>query len=368
MHRIGGIALKKKCKNVDITDYDFILQSVNDCFKNKKKTRNDILRIKEEIGTNEEIATVLKKEIINEKLELKPIWYRDKFDNNSQKWRKIGIQDIKQQMCDYIAVNGLKELERCLGHYQCASVKGKGQIYCAKAIASHIKDDSVKYYCKLDIRKYYESIPTEKLMEWLRKRVKNDKLLWLIQALIDTFNNGLSIGSYLSQHLGNLYLSDIYHELESLAKTRRGKRIKTVSFQAFYMDDILIVGKNSMELTKAANLIVDRCKEKGLEIKPTWSCQKIDSSFIDMAGYRIYRDHMTVRRGTMKKIRRTFVRYNAGSKTRARRVISHYGIVKHADSYKFCHKYDVYKKLKSAKEVVSGGKKKSRVRQKDGKS
>ena len=120
---------------------------------------------------------------------------------------------------------------------------------------------------------------------------------------------------------------------------------------------------------KAANLIAEMCREKGLEIKPTWSCQKIDSSFIDMAGYRIYRDHMTVRRGTMKKIRRTFVRYDADSKIRARRVISHYGIIKHADFYKFCHKYDVHKKLKSAKEVVSkSGKKKNCVRQKDAES
>ena len=362
--------MKRKCKNVDITDYDFILQAINDCLRNKRKNRNDILRIRKEIGTNEEIAKVLQREIVDGKLELKPIWYREKFDDNSQKWRKIGIQDIKQQMYDYIAVNGLAELERSIGHYQCASVKGRGQIYCAKAIASHIKDKSVKYYCKMDIRKYYESIPRDKLMDWLRKRVKNDKLLWLVETMLDTFEYGLSIGSYLSQHLGNLYLSDIYHELEALSKTRRGKRIKTVSFQAFYMDDILITRTNSRELVKAANLIVDRCKEKGLEIKPTWSCQKIDGSFIDMAGYRIYRDHMTVRRGTMKKIRRTFVRYDTKnkSKTRARRVISHYGIVKHADSYKFCHKYDIYEKLKSAKEVVSGEKKKNRRRRKKRKS
>ena len=362
--------MKRKCKNVDITDYDFILQSVKDCFANKKKYRNDIVRIREELGSDEEIAKVLQKELLEEKLVLRPIWYHLKYDDNSQKWRNIGIQDIKQQMYDYIAVNGLAELERSIGHYQCASIKSRGQVYCARAIGSHIKKDSAKYFCKMDIRKYYESIPKDKLMQWLRKRVKNDKLLWLIQTLIDTFPNGLSIGSYLSQHLGNLYLSDIYHKLETLTKTRRGKKNKVVTFQAFYMDDILIVGKNSRELVKAANLVVEMCAEKGLEIKPTWSCQKIDGSFIDMAGYRIYRDHMTVRRGTLKKIRRTFIRYEKKPNlTRARRVISHYGIVKHSDSYIFCHKYDAYKTLKNAKEVVSKHeKKKNRIRQKNGES
>lgn len=112
--------MKRKCKNVDITDYDFILQSVKDCFANKKKYRNDIVRIREELGSDEEIAKVLQKELLEEKLVLRPIWYHLKYDDNSQKWRNIGIQDIKQQMYDYIAVNGLAELERSIGHYQCA--------------------------------------------------------------------------------------------------------------------------------------------------------------------------------------------------------------------------------------------------------
>lgn len=207
----------------------------------------------------------------------------------------------------------------------------------------------------MDVRKYYESIPHDKLMIWLKTRVGNKKLLWLIERLISEFDSGLSIGSYLSQHLGNLYLSDIYHMLESVHKVRRGKSYKIVDFQAFYMDDILFVGKNSRELIKVAHMVIDELNKLGLEVKENWSCFKIDSSFIDMAGFRIYRDHMTVRRATLKKIRRTYMRVNKNPKSLSgsRRIVSQYGILKHSNSKKFCEKYNVYQKLNKAKGVVS---------------
>lgn len=347
--------MKRKCKNIDITDIDFIENAVRDSLRNKKKTRNDIQRIFAEYGTVKNIAKQLQKELVEEKLEIPKIWYKKKYDQGSRKWINIGIQDIKHQMFDYIAVNGLEELERRIGKYQCASIKGRGQIYCAHAIQNHIQDTSIKYAVQMDIKKYYESIPHDKLMEWLTKRVGNNKLLWLIERLIGEFDNGLSIGSYLSQHLGNLYLSDIYHMLENVHKTRRGQVYKIVSFQAFYMDDILFVGKNSRELIKVAQMIINELNKLGLDVKKNWSCFKIDDSFIDMVGFRIYRDHITVRRNTLKKIRRTYLRFNKNphSLTRSRRIVSQYGILKHSNSKTFCGKYGVYQKLKKAKGVVS---------------
>lgn len=347
--------MKKKCKNVDITNFDFILKSVEQCFQNKKKNRTDILKIREEVGTNVDIALMLQKELINKDIKLKPIWYRTKYDSASRKWRTIGIQDIKQQIYDYIAVNGLEELMRRVGKYQCASIKGRGQVYCAKAIYNHIQNPSIKYACKFDVRKYYESIPQDKMMEWLRKRVKNDLLLWLIETLIHTFKKGLSIGSYLSQHLGNLYLSDVYHKIESIHAVRRGKKIKIVSFTCTYMDDLLITGSNSRSLIKVGHIVENMCSEKGLTIKDTWSCFKIDDSFIDMVGYRIHRDHITIRRCTLKKIRRAIIRFehNPTSLSLAKRVNSYKGILDHSDSYQFCKKYNVYETIRKARRLVS---------------
>nr|DAH79402.1 MAG TPA: hypothetical protein [Bacteriophage sp.] len=361
--------MKRKCKNVDIANIEFIEIAVKDCLKNKKKTRSDIVNIFNEYGNVHGIAVQLQKEILDRKLELKPIWYKEKWDETSAKWRNIGIQDIKQQMYDYVAVNAMGDLLKRVGKYQCASIKGRGQIYCVKALYRKIQDKRIRYACSFDVKKYYESINRNKLMEWLAKHIKNDELLWLIETLINTFNKGLSIGSFLSQHLANLYLSDMYHAItESMYRIRNKKngkslRVNLVNACYMYMDDIHIVGTNSKDLIKAALRIVSMAKDIGLTIKSNWRCYRIDDEFIDLCGYRVYRDHIEVRRTTLKRIRRAYIRYEKkpNNKQLARRVISHYGILKHSDSYIFCHKYNVYKLLKIARKVVSNDSKSRRT-------
>ena len=351
--------MKRKCKQVDITDLGFIENAINDCMTKKNKSvvekRTDIKRIFDKYGDVHNVAIQLKKELECKNLELKPIRYKKVFDYGSNKVREIALQDIKNQFYDYIAVNGLKDLENTLGKYQCASIKNRGQEYCARAIYGHIQDRNVKYAIKLDIRKYYESIDRNKLMNWLKKRIKNDMLLWLIEQLLYTFKNGLSLGSYLSQFLGNLYLSDIYHNVESMHYKRRNKLIKSVSFVCFYMDDILIVGSNSRKLINVAKQIEIYCLDKGLQIKPNWSCININDGFIDMAGYRIFKTHITIRRATFKKIRRAYLRADRKPHdiVYARRVISYQGKLKYSKSSKFCSKYNVYKVFKKAKGVLS---------------
>ena len=258
-------------------------------------------------------------------------------------------------MYDYITVNAMVDLIPCIGKYQCASIKGRGQLYCKNAIYNHIQNKNAKYACKFDIKKYYESVNHDDIMRWLSKRIKNELLLWLIHELLKTFKSGLSIGSYLSQTLANLYLSDIYHKIEQVHIVRRGKKRKVVLFQAFYMDDILIVGSNSRELIKVGNMIVDECAKKCLSIKPNWRCFEIESSFIDMVGYRIYKDHVTLRRCNMKKSRRAVIRYSHKPKNihLARRVLSYSGMIKYSDSVLFCIKYNVNKYVKKARKVVS---------------
>lgn len=80
------------------------------------------------------------------------------------------------------------------------------------------------YVAKADVHHCFESIDRAKLLAWMRVRVKNPKLMWLVETLLMTFEKGLSIGSYLSQHLCNLYMSIIYHYMsEEVYAERRHK-------------------------------------------------------------------------------------------------------------------------------------------------
>lgn len=350
--------MKRKCKDIDITNIELIKSAYKECLKNKNKKRRDVKEVLS-IG-QDEYCRMLQKELIDENLKLKQIWYSVKLDSSNKKERRIGIQDIKQQIYDYIAIEGLKPMLTRIGPHQYSGIPGKGQIRGAYQIKKWLQDDRLRYYCKLDIQKCYESVDCEKLILFLEKHIKNDKLMWLIKTLISTFDVGLSIGSYLSQYLCNLYLSELYHfiyeRMYRIRKKRNGmtKRVNLVHKCLFYMDDILILGSNKKDMHKAIQLIVGKAKEMGFKIKENWHLYRT-SSFIDMMGYKIYRDHITVRKRVFLRIRKTVykLRRKGMSVVLARKIVSYHGMLKHSDSYRFIKRYNWNMLLKAAKEIIS---------------
>lgn len=102
--------MKRHCKNIDITDLDFIKQAINDCMKNKTNKRHDIQVFWRKYKTIDAAAQQIQDEIINRDLRIPVIYYRDKVDAASGKLRVIGIQNIKQQIYDYICVNAMKDV------------------------------------------------------------------------------------------------------------------------------------------------------------------------------------------------------------------------------------------------------------------
>ena len=390
--------MKKYCKDVDISDRSLISRAAYNCLADKYN-RNDTLRLFSDISgltTNqvhciyyrygkgalfwivEAIIDIVRNEIINRELVLPPIFYKEKRDSSSFKLRRIGIQNVKQQIYDYIAVEAIKPFLKRIGTYQCASIPGRGQIYGIRSIKRWLKNKQLSYVGKADIKKCYESIDRERLMRFLELHIKNEAILWLIRTLIYTFEKGLSIGSYLSQFLCNLYLSQLYHYIaEGTHKIRKHKRpnkfgkmqsiVRRVYKQLFYMDDLLILGKSAKDVHKAMKLIIKYAKEKlGLTIKENWVVCKSnicvrqdDKHFVDMMGFRVYRWRVTIRRKVFKRIRRIYMRVNKRIKTHkyipvssAKRVISYFGEINEMNSRRFNKKYNVYIILKKSKEVI----------------
>lgn len=384
--------MKRYCKNVDITDRKLIRKAVYKCLRNKYK-RNDVLKmfseysglpkdfIKgafKEFGLRalqpfaEMVIDGIREELMQNNLKFKPIWYKEKVDASSQKVRRIGVQNIKQQIYDYIAVEALEDFLKRIGEYQCAAIKNKGQSYGIKAIKRWMRNKSIRYAGQCDITKCYPSIDRAKLMEFLRKYIKNEPLLNLIEKLIGTFEAGLSIGSYLSQYLCNVFLSQIYHEIAEkmyrIRKKRDGttQRINLVLHQIFYMDDILILGSNAKDIHKAMKLITEKAKELGLKIKDNWIVfttvmkRKDDGHFIDMMGVRIYRHHITIRRRVFLRVRRAYKRAQTLIKQKkkvplwlARKCVSYKGILDHTNSQKIKRKYQTEQTIKICKGVIS---------------
>lgn len=384
--------MKTYCKKVDITDRKLIQRAVYKCLKKKYK-RNDvhrmfaeytglsadfIRRVLNEFGIKglkplvEMVIDGVREEIIQNNIKFKPIWYKNKIDASSQKVRRIGIQNIKQQIYDYIAVEAMGDILKRIGEYKCAALKGRGQSYGIKAIKRWMRNKNIRYTGQCDIKKCYPSIDRNKLLEFLEKRIKNKPLLGLIRRLVMTFDTGLSIGSYLSQYLCNLFLSQVYHAVAErmyrVRKKRNGtkKRINLVKHQLFFMDDMLILGTNASDIHKAMDMIMQKAKEMGLEIKDSWSVfttvskSKDDGHFIDIMGVRIYRQHTTIRRRVFLRVRRAYKNALALIKQSknvplwlARKCMSYKGILDNTESHNIKKKYNTNKTIRICKGVIS---------------
>lgn len=366
--------MKRLCKDIDITDISLIRRAVYKCLERKYK-RNDTIKyfsqvsgvsedtlrnILEDYGKEalypvvDKICDILREEIISGNISFPKIWYQEKIDGSSGKVRRIGIQNVKQQLYDYIAVEGLHPVICRIGEYQYASIKSRGTTKGKDVISRWIRNKEMRYFVKLDVRKCFESIDHENLMRFLNRHIKNDYLIRLIQTLIDSFEQGLSIGSYLSQYLCNLYMSTLYHHIkEDLHKTRRGKRINLVKHCLIYMDDILMIGSSRKDLEKATKSVMRKASEMGLTIKSNYQVRQIDGNCIDMLGYKIYRTHTEIRGRIFLRVRRSFRRAGKNITLQiAKKCLSYYGYLKHTNSRRIERKWKVRKIIKKCKGVI----------------
>lgn len=100
--------------------------------------------------------------------------------------------------------------------YSC--IKHRGIHEALHNVKEALKDvDNTTYCLKLDIRKFYPSIDHEVLKSIIRKKIKDWKLLQLLDEIIDSAE-GVPIGNYLSQFFANLYLTYFDHWLKCAGK------------------------------------------------------------------------------------------------------------------------------------------------------
>lgn len=404
--------MKRCCKSVDIFSNDFIEKATYSALDEKWR-RSDVARyfadftnvwsasgIKRMLcvpdqrkwiyGLIQTSAETLRCEIRERNIKIMPIKYSLRKDGPSGKLREIGVESVKQLILDEVTNLGCEELwKKKIGYHQYASIAGKGQTNGKKAIEKQIRKKYLisRYAWQGDIRHCYQSVVVRKLKRMLKRDVANEVLLFLLFFLIDTYKEGLNIGSGLSQYLCNYYLAAAYHYILSLHKIRKHKDGSTSSrkliyFALFYMDDILIIGSREADVKRAATLLIKYLKdERGLEVKPDAELFRIDyfensekdyktylerdkaerrGKPIDMMGYVVYRDHTVIRSGTFLRARRAYAKawrfMHAGLDiplNTARKCVSYYGWFKNSDSKYVMHKYHIEELHNRSKEVIS---------------
>ena len=369
--------MKKKCKQIDITDYATVLPWVKDCvLRHKKRYDFKALLIRHGVSRenyfkaletydysifDEAIDSIAKEacdRIRERNLDLPPVHIRKMMDTTTGKIRDIGKESAMQQVYDHIAVHSCEEIFRCrMVEQQMSSIQGRGQIKGLQLIRKYIQEDNrsiryakchglkydskCKYHVKLDIRKCYPSADMEIFMKLLEHDCANEDILWLWRTLLESHKvdgyTGFMIGALPSQWACQVMLSYIYRKAMSICKMRRGKRIRSVSHMIMFMDDMLLFSSNRQALLSAVKEITIYAKENlGFEIKQNFHIKDLDLERVDMMGYTVYRNGKAEMRGRnfihSRRLMLRFIRTGRLVVPQAKRLVSFKGFWKYSDS------------------------------------
>lgn len=201
--------------------------------------------------------------------------------------------------------------------YSC--IKNKGIHAAAAAVRRALKDTAGTRYClKLDIRKFYPNVNHEILKSLLRKKIKDQDLLWLLDGIIDSAD-GLPIGNYLSQYFANFYLSYFDHWI---------KEERRVKYYFRYADDIVVLYAEKPYLHELLFEIRTYLeKNLKLHIKENYQIFPVNARGIDFVGYVFYHTHVRLR----KRIKQNFARMLSKNPNQAS-IASYRGWLKHCNA------------------------------------
>lgn len=209
------------------------------------------------------------------------------------------------------------------------------------------------YYLKLDISKYFYRVDHAVLMDILSRRIKDERLLWLLETIINSedtrfglpagmspdecpedmwlYDVGMPIGNLTSQLFANIYLN----ELDQLCKHELH-----LHYYIRYMDDVIILLDSKEELGRIKAEIEAFLHDiLHLDLNSKTAIRPVRVG-IDFVGYRIWATHRKLKKQTARRMIRCVKDMcedlSAGEITKEnfdRRTASYKGVLRHCNSY-----------------------------------
>lgn len=266
-----------------------------------------------------EFEKSLKENLILLRIELllhsyRPLPLRDKIINEPRT-RRISISNFRDRVVHHAICNIIEPIfdKRFIAD-SFANRKGKGTLAAMKRLNCFMDKVSKNntavhkfggnnirgFFFKGDIKKYFDNVSHEKLMQIISLTINDKELLFLIRKILENHTAkkdgcGMPLGNLTSQFFANVYLNEldlfVKHDLKAKHYIR-------------YVDDFVIL-HNNFELLEDFKERIDYFLKEKLLIELNHDKSKIIplSRGIEFLGYRNYAYHKLLR---MRNLRRAY--------------------------------------------------------------
>jgi RNA-directed DNA polymerase len=222
----------------------------------------------------------------------------------SREMRPLGIPTVR----DRVVQTALRNVLEPIFEVRFASTSygfrpGRG---CKDALrrVQHLLDAGYIWVVDADIRKYFDSIPHDRLMAEVEKEVADGRVLGLLRAYLGagifdgleewTPEEGTPQGAVISPLLANIYLHPV--DLQMAATGFEMVR---------YADDFVIMCRSLAEAEIALQTVRGLIEERGLSLHPekTRIVDVTEPGGFDFLGYHFERGYRWPRKKSMKKLK-----------------------------------------------------------------
>jgi RNA-directed DNA polymerase len=290
-------------------------------FKLGKSRKKDIVYFEYHLENN---IFCLHKDLQEFKYKHSEYKYFQVFDNKKRDIYKADVRDRIIHQIVYKYLVSLYEPIFIADSY--SSRKNKGHHRAINTLKYFIKLASPEENCfvlKCDIKKYFNNINHNILLEVIKQKVVCAKTFNIIEEVVRSFDNNtgeriksVPLGNITSQIFANIYL----HNLDLYIKKELGCR-----FYIRYNDDFVIISNNIKKLEDLRFKIIEFVgRELKLEIpiEKTSICKS--SKGIDFLGYTVLSKAVLLRNKTKGKM---FSKIEEGN------IDSYFGMLKHCNSH-----------------------------------
>lgn len=285
----------------------------------KGKTQKDyIIEFEKDLKEN---LLELQSELLFHTYQPKPL---KTFILRDPKTRKICVSDFRDRVIHHALCNIIEPIfERTFIYDSHANRKGKGTLKAIKRFdffKRKVSKNNIKtcFILKADVKHYFQEVNHEILLKIIKKKIKDKKVLWLIQTLLTNHPRererenekpkGMPLGNLTSQFFANVYLD----KLDQFVKHKL-----RVKYYIRYVDDFVILHKSKKKLREYKTEIEGFLqKTLALQLHPDKSRILPLHQGTEFLGLKIFPYHKLLKKKNWRKFRKRFqllcLRYDTG--------------------------------------------------------